>query len=120
MQQAMQEDAAVFRTTESPGLAASSACRPSRPRSGELKVSDRGLIWNTDLLETLEFENLVGPGDRHRRRAPPTATESRGAHAHEDFPNRDDKVWMKHTLAWLDARHGQGEDRLPPGPRATP
>ena len=62
---------------------------------------DRSLIWNTDLLETLEFDNLIGQavvtmeGALNRQ-------ESRGAHAREDFPDRDDKTWMKHTLAWLD------------------
>ena len=67
----------------------------------DLKVSDRGLIWNTDLVETLELDNLIGnalvtvAGALNRQ-------ESRGAHAREDFPERDDKTWMKHTLAWLD------------------
>jgi succinate dehydrogenase / fumarate reductase flavoprotein subunit len=105
MQQAMQEDAAVFRTTEAlaSGVKRLQAVHAKR---GELKVSDRGMIWNTDLVETLEFENLVvqaivtveGAANRQ---------ESRGAHAHEDFPNRDDKVWMKHTLAWLDDATGE-------------
>jgi succinate dehydrogenase / fumarate reductase flavoprotein subunit len=105
MQQAMQEDAAVFRTTEAlaSGVKRLQAVQAKR---GELKVSDRGMIWNTDLVETLEFENLVvqaivtveGAANRQ---------ESRGAHAHEDFPNRDDKVWMKHTLTWLDDATGK-------------
>ncbi len=105
MQQAMQEDAAVFRTTEA--LASGVKRRQAvHAKRGELKVTDRGMIWNTDLVETLEFENLVvqaivtveGAANRQ---------ESRGAHAHEDFPNRDDKVWMKHTLAWLDDATGK-------------
>jgi succinate dehydrogenase / fumarate reductase flavoprotein subunit len=105
MQQAMQEDAAVFRTTEAlaSGVKRLQAVHAKR---GELSVTDRGMIWNTDLVETLEFENLVvqaivtveGAANRQ---------ESRGAHAHEDFPNRDDKVWMKHTLAWLDDATGK-------------
>jgi succinate dehydrogenase / fumarate reductase flavoprotein subunit len=105
MQQAMQQDAAVFRTTEAlaSGVKRLQAVHAKR---GELKVTDRGMIWNTDLVETLEFENLVvqaivtveGAANRQ---------ESRGAHAHEDFPNRDDKVWMKHTLAWLDDATGK-------------
>jgi succinate dehydrogenase / fumarate reductase flavoprotein subunit len=105
MQQAMQEDAAVFRTTEAlaSGVKRLQAVHAKR---GELKVTDRGMIWNTDLVETLEFENLVvqaivtveGAANRQ---------ESRGAHAHEDFPNRDDKVWMKHTLTWLDDATGK-------------
>ena len=69
----------------------------------DIKVTDRSLIWNTDLIETLEFDNLMAQAvvtmDWRRNR-----TESRGAHAREDFPDRDDKNWMKHTLAWFDAR----------------
>jgi succinate dehydrogenase / fumarate reductase flavoprotein subunit len=100
MQQAMQEDAAVFRTGES--LASGvQRLQSVQDRRKDIKVSDRGLIWNTDLVETLEFENLVvqavvtvaGAANR---------TESRGAHAHEDHPDRDDANWMKHTLTWMD------------------
>jgi succinate dehydrogenase / fumarate reductase flavoprotein subunit len=100
MQQAMQEDAAVFRTGES--LASGvKRLQSVQDRRKDIKVSDRGLIWNTDLVETLEFENLVvqavvtvaGAANR---------TESRGAHAHEDHPDRDDANWMKHTLTWMD------------------
>ena len=100
MQQAMQEDAAVFRTSDSlaSGVKRLQAVQDKRK---DIKVSDRGLIWNTDLVETLEFENLVvqavvtvaGAANR---------TESRGAHAHEDHPDRDDSNWMKHTLTWMD------------------
>ena len=68
----------------------------------DIKVTDRSLIWNSDLIETLEFDNLIAQAvvtmDSAKNR-----TESRGAHAREDFPERDDKNWMKHTLAWLDA-----------------
>jgi succinate dehydrogenase / fumarate reductase flavoprotein subunit len=105
MQQAMQEDAAVFRTTEAlaSGVKRLQAVHAKR---GELRVTDRGMIWNTDLVETLEFENLVvqaivtveGAANR---------TESRGAHAHEDFPDRNDAQWMKHTLTWLDDATGK-------------
>lgn len=102
---AMQEDAAVFRTSESlaSGVQRLDAVQAKR---GDLKVTDRGLVWNTDLMETLELDNLIGQAvttvvGAHNR------TESRGAHAHEDFPDRDDKQWMKHTLAWFDDATGK-------------
>ena len=105
MQKIMQEDAAVYRTGESlqsgnDRLAAVWA------RKDDIAVSDRGLVWNTDLMETLEFENLIAQavvtveGGLNR-------AESRGAHAREDFPDRDDVNWMKHTLAWLDQKTGE-------------
>jgi succinate dehydrogenase / fumarate reductase flavoprotein subunit len=100
MQRAMQEDAAVFRTTESlkSGVKRLQAVHGKR---GDIRVSDRGMIWNTDLMETLEFDNLVGQATVTVAGAF-NRTESRGAHAHEDYPERDDKTWMKHTLAWFD------------------
>ncbi len=100
MQKVMQENCAVFRTGE--------VLEAGRGRIGEvwrasndLRVSDRSLIWNTDLVETLEFENLVAQAVVTMESAF-NRTESRGAHAREDFPNRDDQNWMKHTLAWAD------------------
>jgi len=68
---------------------------------GDIAVSDRSLIWNSDLVETLEFDNLIAQAAVTMDSAL-NRTESRGAHAREDFPDRDDKRWMRHTLAWID------------------
>jgi succinate dehydrogenase / fumarate reductase flavoprotein subunit len=104
MQKAMQDDAAVFRTGETleQGRKRIAAIYSQR---ADLGIKDRSMIWNTDLVEALEFENLIQQavvtvaGAANRQ-------ESRGAHAREDFPNRDDENWMKHTLAWLNADNG--------------
>ena len=75
-------------------------------RMPDIQVSDRTLVWNSDLMETLELDNLVGQaivtvnGALNRE-------ESRGAHAREDFPDRHDDTWMKHTLAWFDQQTGK-------------
>jgi succinate dehydrogenase / fumarate reductase flavoprotein subunit len=104
MQEAAQEDAAVFRTGETlqSGLKRLEAIQAKRK---DLKVTDHGMIWNTDLVETLEFENLIGQAIVTVAGAV-NRTESRGAHAREDYSSRDDVNWMKHTLAWFDDATG--------------
>jgi succinate dehydrogenase / fumarate reductase flavoprotein subunit len=100
MQRTMQADAAVFRTGETlkEGVGKIRAVHAS---FADVKVSDRSLIWNSDLIETLELQNLLGQAVATMVSAE-NRTESRGAHAREDFPARDDVSWMKHTLCWVD------------------
>jgi succinate dehydrogenase / fumarate reductase, flavoprotein subunit len=105
MQVAMQEDAAVFRTGETLKSGVE-RLKAIWARSRDIKVTDRGLIWNTDLVETLEYDNLIGQAQVTVNGAL-NRTESRGAHAREDFPDRDDVNWMKHTLAWYDQSSGE-------------
>lgn len=98
MQRTMQSHAAVFRTGEvmQEGVEKLGEVAAS---FAQVKVSDRSLIWNTDLVETLELENLLGCAQVTLHGAL-NRTESRGAHAREDYADRDDANWMKHTLAW--------------------
>ena len=100
MQRTMQDHCAVFRTSQVLAEGVTKINEIAKSFS-EVQITDRSLVWNSDLVEALELENLLvqavvsltSAENRH---------ESRGAHAHEDFPDRNDDVWMKHTVTWLD------------------
>lgn len=106
MQKTMQKHAAVFRDTQllSEGTA---LMQTVNKRMEDVHVTDRSLIWNTDLIETLELDNLLSQAvctieSAHARK------ESRGAHMHEDYPERDDANFMKHTVSWFEGWGGKG------------
>jgi succinate dehydrogenase / fumarate reductase flavoprotein subunit len=107
MQKIMQADAGVFRTGESLAQGIDKLSRTYASFS-DVGVSDRGLVWNTDLVETFELENLLQQALTIVHAAA-NRRESRGAHAREDFPQRDDTNWLKHSLCWLDT---EGRPRL--------
>ena len=102
MQQIMQNDAAVFRTGETLQQGVSKI-KQAFSSFEDVKVSDRSLIWNSDLIETMELQNLLGQAVVTMVSAE-NRKESRGAHAREDFKTRDDENWMKHTLSWIDEK----------------
>jgi len=100
MQRIMQGNCAVFRTGEvlEEGV---KLMKEAWSKREDIKVSDTSMVWNSDLVETLELDNLLGQSMVSMTSAA-ERKESRGAHAREDFPERDDENWMKHTLAWCD------------------
>ena len=111
MQHTMQNDAAVFRTGETLKHGVDAILQVVKSFQ-DVRVSDRSLIWNSDLVETLELQNLLGQAVATLVSAE-NRQESRGAHAREDFKERDDVTWHKHTLCWVDDAGGTKIDYRP-------
>jgi succinate dehydrogenase / fumarate reductase, flavoprotein subunit len=111
MQRIMQSDAAVFRTADTLNDGKRKLAQVF-DSFRDVQVSDRSLVWNTDLIETLELDNLLGQAVATIHSAE-NRKESRGAQAREDFPDRDDQNWMKHTLCWVDTRGAATFDYRP-------
>jgi succinate dehydrogenase / fumarate reductase flavoprotein subunit len=111
MQHVMQNNCAVFRTGDVL-KEGQELIHKVYGGIGDIATFDRTLVWNTDLVETLEYDNLIAQAVVTMDSAS-NRTESRGAHAREDFPARDDQNWMKHTLAWIDDRGATTIDYRP-------
>ena len=111
MQRTMQNHAAVFRTGEVLGEGVDKVKKIAESFA-EVRVADRSMVFNTDLVETLELDNLLGQALATIVSAE-NRKESRGAHAREDYPERDDEDWMKHTLAWRESTTGMRIDYRP-------
>jgi succinate dehydrogenase / fumarate reductase flavoprotein subunit len=106
MQRTMQADCAVFRAEETLAEGVKRIDEVYQ-QMADIDVTDRSLIWNTDLVETMELDNLIGQAVVTMHSAA-NRKESRGAHMHEDYPNRDDANWLKHTISWFDGWGGKG------------
>merc|ERR1719439_495370 len=103
LQKNMQKYAPVYRNSEDL-LKGKDVIQEVMKKYKDVGIQDRSMIWNSDLIETLELENLLNQAVQEMISAE-NRNESRGAHAHENYPDRDDKDWMKHTLTWLDATY---------------